>query len=573
MSRHAGALAGHGDGVWHPPLAAVRGVDLGASDPCLTSHPVARIQKTVWAWRCRVCWIFKARVRKRCAFPSMPACALLFVMAFVTLRSHRFRHGTKEIGMRLPRRLGNPALAALLNGGGFPSLERFAMLVNQRGWDVHGVKLSYDHISVKRWLAGSTCQYPDVVAEVISDAWGIPVPVAVIWPELRDGRASAPAHLQPWVADRTLEELSLFIRSDMLTRRGLLASAVTLTSGKALTDPIGRWLGTDDGIGFSAIGHDGPGQINIATVDGIEQATRHFMTADAAVGGGIIREAAVGHLKHVVDLATDARYSEAVGNRLLAAVADLAGWVGWMSHDMGMEGPAQRYLVFALQAAREARGNVPRLRAVGLLVDMARQMQAVGHPDTGLRLVDLAFDHLPTDGRRLNKVRSLLWSMRAQLLGGMGAAQLSEARSAVALAFDLYGQRGEEDATPAVTTCFPYTTDAELASGAATCYRQLAEHDRTLAAEAERHALHALAHRPDGFARSRVFDQIELARARFLADEPEQACVDGHQAVQMASQVTASSRVTARLWELGAETRPYKEQSEVKELRERLALS
>ncbi len=53
--------------------------------------------------------------------------------------------------MRLPRRVANPALAELLQGGGFPSLERFAALVNQRGWDVHGVRLAYDHISVKRW--------------------------------------------------------------------------------------------------------------------------------------------------------------------------------------------------------------------------------------------------------------------------------------------------------------------------------------------------------------------------------------------------------------------------------------
>ena len=27
---------------------------------------------------------------------------------------------------------------------------------------MHGVKTSYDHVSVKRWLAGSICQNPDV---------------------------------------------------------------------------------------------------------------------------------------------------------------------------------------------------------------------------------------------------------------------------------------------------------------------------------------------------------------------------------------------------------------------------
>ena len=84
--------------------------------------------------------------------------------------------------MRLPEHVANPTLAALIQGGGFPSLERFAQTVNIRGWHMQGVKLSYDHISVKRWLTGSCCQNPEAVAAVLGEAWGIPIPVRVIWP-------------------------------------------------------------------------------------------------------------------------------------------------------------------------------------------------------------------------------------------------------------------------------------------------------------------------------------------------------------------------------------------------------
>jgi hypothetical protein len=30
--------------------------------------------------------------------------------------------------------------------------------IANRGWDMHGVRTSYDHVTVKRWLAGSVCQ-------------------------------------------------------------------------------------------------------------------------------------------------------------------------------------------------------------------------------------------------------------------------------------------------------------------------------------------------------------------------------------------------------------------------------
>jgi hypothetical protein len=419
--------------------------------------------------------------------------------------------------------VANPCLVALIEGGGFRSLEQFAEAVNHRGWTLHGVKLCYDHVRVKRWITGGTCQYPEVVADVLSTAWSVPIPVGVIWPELREGAGLVPAHLQAWVPARTLEDLSLFLRSDMLARREVLADAVGLVAGTSLVAPIARWLATPPVGLASSAGELPAGRIGLSDVRSVELATEHFRCLDNAMGGGYGREAAVGQLKYAVDLIRHTGYAEPVGDQLLAAIARLACLIGWMSHDVGMEGPAQRYLVYALQAARESRYPPARLQGVSVLCDMARQMRSVGRPDTGLRLVDLALDQLPDDRRTFNAIRGGLWNLKARMLAGMGTSHLAEACSAVNLGFDLHAKAADDDVDPAVAARSPLFFDpagAELAGVAADCYLDLAVDDPRLAADAERHLLRALASRTEASARSRVFDQILLARCRFLQGEP-----------------------------------------------------
>jgi hypothetical protein len=470
--------------------------------------------------------------------------------------------------MRLPATVANPSLVVLIAGAGFSSRERFAEAVNRRGWQMHGVKLTYDHVSVKRWLAGSTCQYPDVVAAVLSDAWGIPIPVDVIWPQLREGSRPAPAHLQPWVAARTLEDLGVFLRSDVLTRRDILTASVGVVAGKAFTDPVARWLDAE-ALGLAAGDGRNFGKINVSAVEGIEHATRQFAASDATAGGGLTREAAIGQLKYAVDLARHSRFTEQVGGRLLAAIADLAGWVGWMSHDAAMPGPAQRYLTYALQAAHEAGTERARLRAVGVLADMARQMQSLGEPDTGVRLVELALERLPKDRKRFNAVRGMLWNLKANLLAGTDPGCAPEVRSAIGLSFDLYHQAKDDHRVPEAVDYYPYTCEAELASVAAACYRDLAHVRPEFAALAEQQALFALAHRDHSFTRSKAFDQINLARIRFHMAEPEQACLDGSRALELAATVQASSRVRVQLTQLVADAEPYLPHPAVREFREK----
>ena len=474
--------------------------------------------------------------------------------------------------MRMPAGVKNPGLAVLIAGAGFPSLERFAEAVNVRAWTMHGVTIYYDHVQVKRWLAGSTCQYPDVVADVLSTAWGIPIPVGVLWPGLSDGGAPVPAHLQAWVPGRTLDDLGIFLRSDLLTRREALTDAVELAVGASFSDLIMRWLSmqTAEPLSRGVDRTDAP--IDISTVHDLELATRYFQFSDAAIGGSVIREAAVGQLKYAVDLMTHGRFSEPVGERLLVAIADLANIIGWMSHDVGMEGPAQRYFIYALQAAREADDERANLCSIGILGDMARQLRSVGHSDTGLQLVDLALERLPADRRRWSTIRAGVWGLKARLLASMGTSYTPEVRNGINLAFDLHAAATNEQTDPVVADYFTYFgSDGELAGEAAACYRDLAREEPRFAAAAEEHVLRALAVRSDDFARSRVFDQIGLAQTRFLMREPEQACVDGTAAIEMATTLASfSTRVVGRFHELLADSAPYGDITAVREFRDQL---
>lgn len=451
-------------------------------------------------------------------------------------------------------------------------------------------QLGVDRTTIIRWEHGLTAPLPwqrpnlamalklsvEEVAGLLGDldaglpdSLCIPVPVEVLWPELHDGQPPASPHLRPWAAGRILKELSIFVRTDMLTRRETLTQAVKAFAGPALVAPIAAWIDTPPGR-METRDH-GTQRIGVSDVEAIERSTRFFAATDAEIGGTLSREAAVGQLKYAVDLARDAIYSETIGNRLLAVIAELSGLVGWCCHDSGMSGPAQRYFAYGLQAARESTDPRARLLMVSILADMGEHIRWLGQPNTALDLHDLAVDRLPSD-RRFNVLHALLSARRAENgLCHLGSSYLPEVRGAIDLSFDLYAQAGDEDKAIASTAWHRTldVSDAELSVSAAVAYLVLAQEDPRLAAEAEKHTLAQIAKVPEGQGRSKLFGHIRLVKIRFLAGEPEQACDDGDQVLRMAEHVT-SATIQVRLRELLADSKPYAEVPRVVEFRERL---
>jgi hypothetical protein len=402
-----------------------------------------------------------------------------------------------------------------------------------------------------------------------SEALCIPVPVEVLWPELHNGQPPESPHLRPWPAARTLKELSIFVRSDMLTRRETLTRAVKALSAPALVAPIAGWIDTPPGR-LEPREH-GTQRIGVSDVEAIERSTRFFAATDAEVGGALSREAAVGQLKYAVDLARDASYTEVTGNRLLAVIAELSGLVGWMCMDSGMRGPAQRYFTYGLQAARESTDPRARLLVVSILSDMAQQMRWLDRPQAALRLHDLAASQVPADTRRFNVVRAVLMGNRVvDGLCYLGPSHHAEARSALKKSFDLYSRADAEDRADAPTMWHRVVaSEARLSSNAGEAHLVLARENKRLAAEAEKFHLLSVANMGRRQGRNRVFYLIGLARTRFLANEPLQGADDGERALE-AAEAVSSAMIRTRLRVLMADSKPYSALPHVAQFRDLL---
>jgi transcriptional regulator with XRE-family HTH domain len=450
-----------------------------------------------------------------------------------------------EYGQRLPQPWQRPNLATALK----ISVEQLAILLGDAD-------------------DAPETEQREVMAALFADAWGTPTPQEVL---------QSPPSSDPQVraAERTLKELGILVRCDMLTRRETLTQVVKAVSGPALLASIADWL-TDrpDGLEARDQGAQGTQRIGESDVEALERSTRFFAATDAEIGGALSREAAVGQLKYAVDLAKYASYSNATGNRLLAVIAELSGLVGYICHDSGMPGPAQRYFRYSLEAARESTDPRAPLLVIGILADMGEHARWLNRPDTALQLIDLALGQVPS-GRRFYGLSSLLTARRAEDgLSHLGPSRLPEVRDGLAWAFDLYGQSSKEDniAVSAMGHRVMDVSEYELAPCAASAYLTLAEHDPSLAAEAEKYTLQQLTSLPEGQGRSKMFGHLRLAKIRFLAGEAEQACDDGEQAVHLAPSVT-SARIQARLRELLTASKPYADVPRVAEFRDRLRTS
>lgn len=223
---------------------------------------------------------------------------------------------------------------------------------------------------------------------------------------------------------------------------------------------------------------------------------------------------------------------------MLAAIAKLSGEIGYMSHDAGMNGPAQRYFVYGLQAARESTDERAPLVVVAILGDMVRQLRTLGDLAGAERLIEVALAQLPND-QAFHSVRAMLWSVKGRVLAGMGASRSTEACAAIDLAFELSADATSVQPPEWLGSVFYYLGEPELRSHASDAYLDLAPHRPELAAKAEAQAVDALHGWDIAFVRERGYSLIDLTRARFAQGELEQACNDGRSAIEMTAQVPA----------------------------------
>ncbi|MFJ2813996.1 hypothetical protein [Streptomyces sp. NPDC087294] len=449
-----------------------------------------------------------------------------------------------------------------------------ARQVNRRARQLGANHISTDTSRVRRWLDGENPRepIPRILSELFSERFGCVVSVEDVGLRAARQSPSASGVDLPWTAPQTIALLSEFSRSDlMLARRGFLGSALALSAGPTLIEPMQRWLVPAPQAPRAepepAGAHRRGGRLSPPELDLLESTTVMFRQWDAQCGGGLRRKAVVGQLHEVTDLLQEPQPA-ATTRRLFKVAAELAELAGWMSYDVGLQPTAQKYFVLALHAAKEA-GDKPL--GSYILSSMSRQMIHLGRPEDALELIHLAqYGSRDCAGPR---TQAMLHAMEARAYANMG--QPSRCKRAVRMAEDVFADAADWDEPD--PDWIRFFSEAELHGENSHSFRDLAYvagRSPTYASLAEplmRRAVELFSH--DGeHQRSYALNLIGMATVHLLQREPEHSAVLAGQAMAVAKKVR-SERVNTRIRKtVDTAVRDFGELAEVVDLTDKLAI-
>ncbi|OLF09919.1 helix-turn-helix domain-containing protein [Actinophytocola xanthii] len=331
-----------------------------------------------------------------------------------------------------------------------------------------------------------------------------------------------------------------FSMYDLTSRRRIL-EGLTLLSGAALILPIRQWVALLD------LDRDEP--IRTEDVEGLRDVVALFRRWDDSGASGLKRKAVVGQLSAVAENVGETGDTR-TRNALLPIMADLAQLAGWMAYDNGLPGAAQRYYLLALHACKEAGPAVLPL-GVKVIGDMAKLSRALGNYEDSLHLAQSGLYALPRTASK--HVRAELLALEAGAYARLGSGEaLNAVRSA-----ETSREVWHEAAEPTPSWMY-YMDESEVDCLVANTYTQLAlhaggaAHQRHYADRAEHHTLRARHNRAEDYKRSRVLDEVRLARVRLSQREPMEAVEAATTALRLAGPVR-SSIVRKRLAEFHTE--------------------
>ncbi len=327
----------------------------------------------------------------------------------------------------------------------------------------------------------------------------------------------------------TVRVMEGFSAHDIASRREALANLAIIT-GATLLRPVRQWAAS------LALVTGYPPHIGTDEIGELAQAVTLFRRWDASGAGGLRRKAVVGQFNAVAESLGE-YHPPGIARRLFQITAELAQLTGWMAYDQGLFGVAQRYYLLALHACRE--GACPDLGAK-IIGDMTQLSTALGQYDDSLTLVRTALYSLPRQASSL--VRAELLGLEARAYAQLGATQTADADRSAQTCVAVYDERPAEP----VPDWIHYMNQAEVDCLAANAYIEVALRACTrlqwehYATKAEVHCLRARQTRGERYVRSRVFDEIRLAKVRLAQREPVESAAVGIRAVQIASGTRSS---------------------------------
>jgi hypothetical protein len=269
---------------------------------------------------------------------------------------------------------------------------------------------------------------------------------------------------------------------------------------------------------------------------GVESVLQAFRAADRQVGGGYLYGAAIRYLACEVEpelrTSTPAAY---------AAAAALTEMTGWMAHDAGHDGLAQRHFDRALRLASST-GDAELTAHIHASV--SHLAQHTGRAHEALQLAQTGADIL----RRTEHgpaIAARLHAMEARALASLG--QRSECGRMLFAAERMLDRRPSQAPSPWIS---PFD-HASLAGEASQCMEQLRQF-----AAAGQHSERAISLRDSGHVRSRAFSQLRLANILATQGEIDHACAITANAIGSTAQLS-SHRVSELLHSLYVKLLPH----------------
>ena len=362
---------------------------------------------------------------------------------------------------------------------------------------------------VNRWESGVAS--PDRTAQLaMASLHGVPAYLVEQygWPDwlLAVNRADRVILGASWTPAGTLETLTVSARGGPVDRRGFL-----IATGATLSAVAADWAASEPA---SAARLAGRRRLTADMVEGLEQRLDVLRRLDDVLGGTEIRRAAVAEYQLLTTLANEATYTEAMGRRLLSAVAEAGRVCGWLHFDAGRHAAAQTYYVCALRAADTAADPITGANALAF---MAVQAYTVGNPHDAVELMRTAQLKVAPGGTP--RVRAAMHARLARALSKAG--EPAECQRQLDAMNEQYAN-GPRDEDPA----WLYWIDRPNLDGmAASCLLDAHEPRSALA-----HFAAAVDGYPDHYPREKALDLAGSAVAHLALGDLDVACDAGRRA-------------------------------------------
>jgi tetratricopeptide (TPR) repeat protein len=403
-----------------------------------------------------------------------------------------------------------------------------------------------------KWLRGGQPRqpWPSLTAAVLTTELGHKIcPDELGWRSDDDKILYVPADSGlnvPWTPKGAVDAATEITENSIMDRRIFLQ-----LTGASLTQPALEWLIAQQPIGAeNSTGR----RVQPSHVENIEEITDRLRRMDDQFGGGAVIELTKSHIRFILDLIRNQRYSADVGKRLHGAAAELIRLGGWLSFDDGQHAEAQRFWLAALHCAHVA-GD--RALGANILGFMSCQAKDLAQFDEAIKLADAGRHGYPGASPRVTAILNL------------------RAAEAYAQVKDMYVCQATIDAAYSAMQSSPpdsgepswsyWLDEAQVNEQAGYCYVKLENWSR-----ARSHLTAAIRLQSDNYSRESALRQALLAITYARQGEPEHACEIANGAINLLTHEVDSDRCIGHVRQVQEALQPFHRTPTVREFNERV---